>query len=281
MNINDITITSIETITCFGVTSGEYLFTLDELQSASIAQSQEVADITGRQGRRLNSLKRNKAITISGQNGMVSHGLLELQTGSSFTEEASKIMWTDYITVDTTNGTKTEYVAVGTAGAEIVGMYVHNSDGTLGVSLEQDSSVDEGKFTYDPTTRELEFYSDIENGTSFVAYYYRNLVANVLMDSASSYSGKCAMYIDAVGEDKCANIYHVQIYISKADFNGDFTFDMGDNQAVHSFEANALAGTCGNVDGFFTYTVFGADAEDYTGGDNLVGSAIVGTATAG
>ena len=262
MIINDITITSLDTITCFGVTSGEYLFTLDELQSASIAQSQEVVDITGRQGRRLNSLKRNKAVTISGQNGMVSHGLLELQTGSNFTNGATKVMWTDYITVDTTNGTKTAYVAVGTAGSEIIGLYVQNSNGTLGTKLVQDSSASAGKFAYNPTTKVLTLHTDITNGTKLVAYYKRNITANVLEDSASKYSGKCAMYIDATGEDKCANIYHVQIYVPKADFNGDFTFDMGDNQAVHSFEANALAGTCGNVDEFFSYTVFAENTAD-------------------
>ena len=41
VNTADITITSLETITAFDAEDGSYLFTLDELQSASIAQSQE------------------------------------------------------------------------------------------------------------------------------------------------------------------------------------------------------------------------------------------------
>ena len=50
MNINDITITSLEVITAFDIATGNYKFTLDELQSATIAQSQEQTEITGKNG---------------------------------------------------------------------------------------------------------------------------------------------------------------------------------------------------------------------------------------
>ena len=83
MIINDITITSLETITAFDI-AGAYRFTLDELQNAKIANTQDKTDITGKGGRKLNSLKKNKAVVISGTNGLVSGGLLEMQTGSEF-----------------------------------------------------------------------------------------------------------------------------------------------------------------------------------------------------
>ena len=84
MAFQDITITSIDTISAFDITSGEFMFMIDELQNATIAQEEEKTPITGKQGRKLNSLKKNKAVTISGTNGMVSTGLLGLQTGSEF-----------------------------------------------------------------------------------------------------------------------------------------------------------------------------------------------------
>ena len=256
----DIAITSLETITAFGVTSGEYLWTLDELQNASIAQTQDTQEITGKGGRKLNSLKRNKAVTISGANGLVSGGLLEMQTGSAFENKATNVMWTDYITVGAT--TTTAYKAVGTAGAEIVGLYVRNSDGTLGTKLEQDTTVAAGKFTYDPSTRALAFYTDIVEGTELVAYYERKITADTLTNRSDVYSGKATLYIDALGEDKCANIYRIQFFIPKADFNGEFTFDMGDNQTIHNFEAEALAGACGTGGQLWSYTVFGENAAD-------------------
>lgn len=264
MNVRDLTITSLETITAFDIATGAYKFTLDELQSATIAQSQEKTDITGKQGRKLSTLKRNKAVTISGTNGMVSHGLLEMQTGGTFENKATEVMWVDYITVGDGNSAETAYKAIGTSGAEIESLYVKNSDGTLGDELKQNTSAAAGKFAYNPSTKALTFHTDVAKGTEVVAYYKRKITADVLEDTSDVYSGKCALYVDALAEDRCANVYRVQIYIPKADFNGEFSFEMGDNQTVHEFEADALGGACGAAGLFFTYTVFGADAEDVT-----------------
>lgn len=261
MNVNDLTITSLETITAFDVVTGAYKFSLDELQSASIAQSQDSTDITGKAGRRLNTLKRNKAVTISGTNGLVSGGLFEVQTGGTFENKETEVLWTDYLTVEDGTAT-TSWKAVGTAGAEIEALYIRNADGTLGQALEQASAAAAGKFAYAPSTKTLSFHTDVTDGTEIVVYYKRKITADVIEDKSDNYSGKCTLYIDAMAEDKCANIYHIQFYIPKADFSGEFTFEMGDNQTVHSFEAQALSGACGAGGTFFTYTVFGANTED-------------------
>lgn len=263
MNIQDITITSLETITAFDITTGNFMFVLDELQNATISQTQEKTDITGKQGRKLASLKRNKAVTVSGTNGLVSGGLLELQTGSEFENKLTTVMWTDYITVSG-NAATTSYIAVGTAGNEIESVYVKNSDGTLGDTvLTQDAAVAAGKFTYDPATKALAFNEgEIADGTEIVVYYLRQIQADVLENMSDNYSGKCALYIDAFSEDKCANVYRIQFYIPKADFNGEFSFEMGDNQSVHAFEAESLSGACGTSGALWTYTIFGANAED-------------------
>lgn len=261
MNIPDITITSVETITAFDIVSGAYLFTLDELQGVTIAQSQEKTDITGKQGRKLATLKRNKAVTISGTNGMVSHGLLERQTGSAFENKATEVMWTDYLTVQSHKAT-TSWKAIGTAGAEIDALYLKNADGTLGTELEQDSTAAAGKFAYAPATKELTFHTDVADNTEIVVYYKRKITANILNNESDVYSGKAALYIDALCEDKCANVYRLQIFMPKADFDGEFSFEMGDNQTVHEFSADALAGACGAGGQFFTYTLFLNNAED-------------------
>lgn len=261
MNINDITITSLETITAFDVVTGNYKFTLDELQNATIAQSQESAEITGKGGRKLSTLKRNKAVTISGTNGLVSGGLLEIQTGSSFENKTTEVLWTDYLTVSNKTAT-TSWKAVGTEGAEIEALYIKNSDGTLGEPLEQSDTAATGVFTYAPDTKTLTFHTDVVDGTEIVVYYKRKIQADVLKNESDVYSGKCSLFIDALAEDKCANVYRVQFYVPKADFSGEFSFEMGDNQTVHAFEAESLAGACGAGSSLWTYTVFGANASD-------------------
>jgi len=262
INTNDITITSIETITAFDIVTGAFKFMLDELQSATISQSQEKTDITGKQGRKLNSLKKNKAVKISGTNGLVSAGLMELQTGGTFEEKATPVKWTDYLTV-TGDKSATNFIAVGTAGNEIESIYIKNTNGTLGTVLTQGSATAAGVFTYDPATKEIEFSAgEIDDGTEIVAFYTRKIKGSVLDNESDTYSEKCTLYIDAFGEDTCGNTYHIQFYISKADFDGNFELAMGDNQTVHAFEAEALAGACGTNGTYFTYTVFGTDEGD-------------------
>lgn len=262
INVQDIVITSLETISAFDITTGNYLFTIDELQSASLANGQEKNDITGKQGRKLSSMKRNKTVTVSGENGMVSAGLLEMQTGGTFENKATDVMWTDYLTVDNTNAATTSYKAIGTAGAEIVELYIKNTDGTLGTELTQDTTAAAGKFSYTANTKKLQFHTDVAAGTEIVVFYKRHITADVLANESDKFSKKCALYIDALGEDRCANVYRVQFYIPKADFSGEFTFDMGDNQTIHSFEAEGLAGACGTGGALWTYTIFGANTED-------------------
>ena len=258
----DIVITSLETINAFDITTGSYLFTLDELQSASIAQGQEKVDITGKQGRKLSSLKRNKTMTISGSNGMLSCGLVEMQTGSKFENKETEVMWTDFLTVDAQRSATTNYKAIGTQGAEIVELYVLETVGTIRTSLEQDATAAEGKFAYDPTTKKLTFGTDVAAGSQIAVYYKRKIAADVLSNKSDTYSGKCELYVDAIGEDKCANQYHVQFHIPKADFNGEFSLDFGDDQSVHSFEAEGLSGACGAGSVYWDMIVFGQNAAD-------------------
>lgn len=262
MNVNDFTITSLDKITGYSLT-GDYLFTIDELSEATIANAEEKTDITGRGGRKLGSLKRNKTVTINGTNGLISGGLLEMQTGSDFTSvAAASVKWADYLTVSA-DGATTTYKATGTAGAEIDAIYIQNADGTVGAKLVQDTAVAEGKFTYNPSTKKISFKAgDYADGTEIVAYYYRKVAANVLENESDVYSRKCALFVDVTCEDKCNNVYHGQFYIPKADFSGNFDVAMGDNQTVHSFEAESLAGACGAGGKLWTYTIFGVDAED-------------------
>lgn len=70
------------------------------------------------------------------------------------------------------------------------------------------------------------------------------------------------MYVNALAEDKCGNVYRVQYYIPKADFSGEFEQAFGDDQTTHAFEAEALAGACGAGGKLWSYTIFGENIAD-------------------
>lgn len=261
VNVGDITITSLETITVFDILTGNYRFTLDELQDCSISQAQDTTEITGKGGRKLNTLKRNKAITVTGTNGLISGGLLEMQTGGKFENAATEVMWSEHVTTDENGLAKVTFAATGTEGNEIVGLYLKNADNTLGAKLVQDAEVADGKFTYTPASKELNLGAAHKN-VEVVAYYKRKIAADVLVNDSDVYSEKGIIYIDAIGEDKCSKLYRVQIQIPKGDFSGEFSIDMGGDQSVHGFEIESLAGACGTGGQLFSYIVFGVDAED-------------------
>ena len=186
MNINDIAITSLDTIAGFDISTGIHLFTLDELQSASIANSEEKQDITGKQGRKLTSLKKNKSVKISGTNGLVSGNLTETQVGSKFENKVTEVMWIDYLTVDS-NAATTTYTAIGTEGAEIISLDVKDSAGAAVETLTQGSQAASGTFAYAPATKALTF-SGLADGTEIVVRYQRKVQANVLENLSDSYS---------------------------------------------------------------------------------------------
>lgn len=258
--VNDLILTSIETISAFDIVTGDYKFTLDELQSVTLANGQETTDITGKQGRKLGTLKRNKSVTVSGNDGLISGGLLEMQTGSEWVSGETQVMWYDYLTVSGDQATTT-YKAVGTSGNEIAHVYVKDSSGLVVKDLTQNTEASDTEFKYTPDTKLLEF-SGLDDGTEIAVYYLRTIRASHIDNMSDVYSEKCKIYIDGFAEDKCANVYHVQFMIPKADFSGEFSLEMGGDQAVHAFEAEALSGACGTAGQLWSLTVFGEETED-------------------
>lgn len=276
MAIRDLAITSLETINVFTL-GGDYLFTLDELQNATISQGEEKVDITGKQGRKITSFKRNKTVTVSGTNGIVSAGLLDMQTGNTgWTEGVSTpILWTDTtLNVKATGESTKTYTAtlayepIAVSDGGFIEIYEKKADGSLGKKVELDTALADGKFTLNGTT--VTFFpgtsgsdakpADFNDGQELVAYYKRSVAAVGKLENLSDkYGEKGQVFIDALAEDKCGNTYHVQYYIPKGDFSGEFEFSMGDDQTVQAFEIEALAGGCNGSSAFWTLTVFGEE----------------------
>lgn len=261
-NVKDIAITEIVDMTVFDITTGNYWFGLEELQNWTLNQTEETSDVTGRAGRLLSRLKKNKAVNISGTHGLISAGLLEIQTGSKFAAKTATVRWTETLTV-TSNKATTSYTAIGTAGSEIVELYVKASDGTLGTEKTQAGTAAADKFAYDPSTKQITFYSgEVADGSEVYVVYDRYISANVLDVDSGKLSGKGKVYMNCLGEDTCGNIYRVQIYFPKLSFSGNFSIATGGDQATHNFEAVAESGGCSGASDYFTWTVFGANASD-------------------
>lgn len=257
--VSDLIPKEIDTITAFGINGGSWRFTLDEPQDFTISNTQDNNEVTGKNGRTIGTIKRNKAVKVSGTNGMLSLGMIAVDAGTEGQHLAqTPVKYTDYATV-TSNKASTKYVAVGTTGNEIGEIIVKNADTTIAKRLTQDSAAATGKFAYDPSTKEITFADgEVADGTSIVMYYYRNVEGDVISNVSDNYSEVVEMFIDLQAEDKCHRQYHVQYYIPYADFTGNFDISVSDSQTTHGFEATSLASACSNGGTkFWDMTVFG------------------------
>lgn len=260
MNIDKFTITSYDQIIGFDRTTGSLEMILDELNDFKLSQEEEKADITGKGGRTIGSLKKNKKVTGSGTNGMLSGGALAAQTGSDIEDGEYQIRYTDTITVTANAGTTTE-TAVGTVGNEIGTIYVRDANNAYvsgGRKLTQTSAAPKtGEFSYDPATKEVTFFDgDVADGTEVIAFYNAVVTGKKISNNADSYSKTLQIFIDVTCEDGCDNLFHGQFIIDRADFSGTFEINGGSEPATQGFEFTSLLDLCTGKNLLWDFIVF-------------------------
>lgn len=254
VDVSKLVITEVAQITAFNA-AGELEFIMDEVQNGSIKNTQEKSDITGRNGRKIASLKKNKAVTVSATNGVLVGGALAAQTGTEVEQGTFKVRITDVMTVNS-NKCSTSKTAVGMAGDEIGALYIKNANGSLGTKLEQDATAASDKFTYDPDTKEITV-SGIADGTEVVAFYDVEVDSARISNDSEKYSKVLKLYIDVVLQDSCDTEYAGQVIIQRADVSGEFELSLGGDNFAHSFEAESLAGGCTGSTNLWDLIVYG------------------------
>lgn len=254
VDVSKLVITEVAQITAFNA-AGELEFIMDEVQNGSIKNTQEKSDITGRNGRKIASLKKNKAVTVSATNGVLVGGALAAQTGTEVEQGTFKVRITDVMTVNS-NKCSTSKTAVGTAGDEIGALYIKNTNGSLGTKLEQDAAAASDKFAYDPATKEITV-SGIADGTEVVAFYDVEVDSARISNDSEKYSKVLKLYIDVVLQDSCDTEYAGQVIIQRADVSGEFELSLGGDNFAHSFEAESLAGGCTGSTNLWDLIVYG------------------------
>lgn len=253
VDVSKLIVTEVAQITAFN-NAGELEFIMDEVQNGTISNTQEKADVQGRNGRKLASLKKNKSVTVSATNGVLVGGALAAQTGTEVEQGTFNVRITDVMTVKD-NKCKTSKTAAGTAGAEIGVIYLKNANGSLGTKLEQDTAAAAGKFTYDPATQEI-VLEGIADGTELVAFYDAEVESAKISNDSEKYSKVLKLYIDVILQDSCDVEYAGQIIIQRADVSGEFELSLGGDSFAHSFEAESLAGGCSGSTNLWDLVVY-------------------------
>lgn len=244
--LDRISITEIHSMT-FIDSDNEVAFFVDELQNMSFAQSEEKVPVTGRGGRTLKNIKKNKSVTITGTNGVVSLSLLAAQTGGKVISGvdgagiAQNIRLMDTVEIKVADKGVTAHKAIGPVGNEIGKVYLVSPTG-LTKSFTQAATPATGKFAYDPATKEITFFAgEMAVGNKIIASYEWKAPVKVITNPSAEFSKTFKVIIDCAGNDDCDNQYHTQFIVPRGELSGNFTFEMGENPTVQQFEITALS----------------------------------------
>lgn len=264
--IDNFTITSLDRIHAYDRVTKKGEFLVTELQNTTISNTEETVDITGKGGRLLKQIKRNKAVSVTGASALLSGDLMGAQTGSEQTYSTSyKARIPDIITVtaaDVTAGkVKTTFVAAGTAGSEILDVRVMSDNGGLIKNTwTQASTAAAGKYAYDPATRELSFPTDasITAGQKIVVMYDYTVTGSKVVNESDVFGKTLYLVIDCTGVDACDNEYKCQFIVYRAQFSGEFDIELGGDQTIQNFSANSLVDTCAatQTNGLWEFLVY-------------------------
>lgn len=260
MNIDKFTITSYDQIMGFDKSTGSLDLILDELSDFTLSHEEEKTDVTGRGGRTIGSLKKNKKVTGKGTNGMVSGGALAAMIGSDIEDGEYSIRFTDAITVNSNAGTTTE-TATGTAGNEIGTIYIRDENKAYisgGRKLTQTSGTpDTGEFSYDPATKTITFCNgDVIDGTEVIAFYDAKVTGKKISNNADRYSKTLQVFIDVTCQDGCDNLFHGQFIVDRADFSGTFDMQGGTDPTTLGFEFSSLPNLCTSKNDLWDFILF-------------------------
>ena len=260
MNIDNFIIKSFDQFTGFNRSTGELEVVMDELNDFTFSQEEEKQDVTGRGGRIIGSIKKNKKVTGKGSNGYLTGGALATLLGCEIEEGKQLIKYTDTISIQNNSGS-TNKKAVGTIGNEIGTIYVRDINNAYisgGKRLIQVAAEPKtGEFTYDPETKAITLFAgDIPDNTEVIAFYYTEIDGKKLSNDANSYSKVLDSFIDVTCSDACDNLFHGQFIISRADFSGTFDISGGSDASKLSFEFTSLPDSCSGKTKLWDFIIF-------------------------
>lgn len=250
------TITSVETIENYSRTDDTCLSILDEIKNVQLANTEDSADVTGKNDQALFTIKKNKAVSGSGSSGYISGNLMALQTGADPVAGKIKFRKREVIKFgeDKTAVTLAE-TPVGTEGGEILSLIVTVDGEETSTKYSQATAASSDKFSYSSNVITLPTATNSKSGEVEVVYEYEKDGASV-GNKSGTYGKTTHTFINCLGKNICDETYFIQIEIYRCDWNANFTFDLGGDGAEHPFEFKSLVDKCTGENAFWDFKVY-------------------------
>lgn len=267
LNFDNMIFESLDRFTYLSNATGDIYFIAEDIKDGTLKNGEEIVWGTGKAGRRISSLKKNKTAGFSFSNAYVSGNQLAAQTGTDVEVAATATILSpciDILTVGETPTTvSTTQTAEGTAGAEIRVIYKLNLDGTQGAKYVQAATASATEFSYVAATKVLTLPtgSVFATGDKVLAVYEFNTKGKKFSNKSAVFSKNGKAIIEGTVKSACDNetVYYAKIVIPNASGDGSFDLSLGGDQVNHPFTCESQPSSC--TGGDLWYWIIEDDSE--------------------
>jgi len=229
--------------------TGKHRCTITEITKADLTDGQSTVWALGANGVRLAGFDTTKTSTFKFDSGVLSDGVIQLQTGGTKTTvtNGTKIKVRDEFTLSGTPTTvKLTYLASGAVGSEIKWIYKEDSSGEFSDSMSyaQAGTASSTAFSYAAATGIITLPTGIFSAGDIVGidYYPTFSSYTEIENNSKNFSFTGEVFVDGYWTDLSTQAdVALQLYCPAGKVSGAFSFSFGDAVAVQSIEIEALA----------------------------------------
>ena len=218
---------------------GDLLFTVKDVQDASLNTSAELEDAVDGQGNIINQYLRSKTAEWSGSNALFDFGMAAAQYGDKVVTGSQTVEKTEVIEV-AANATSASLTAAYKAGGKIKVYSIDNDGMTLGSAIANATA----------SARTLTVPSAATARKIFVKYE-TEVTGSKIENRADADGVPFKLTVEALGNDTCTkNTSYLYITAPYARMAPDFDWSVA-TDGTHDFTINCMKDYCGD-NGLFT-----------------------------
>ena len=228
-------------------TSGEALYSLNQIADPSLECTGEQVYVTDALGVRVAAFDRSKEATLTGTNAFFNLGLAAAQLGSQKTVASSGdahiVPVREALVVDANNQVTLANTPVGT---EVLSVNLATRDGGITQTLTKADSASSGKFSISNKT--ITFHTDVEEGQNVIILYKKESESAITIENrANAFTQGGEFWLEVLFCDICdTNVkYHGFLVFPNGKMTNETTIDFN-NEATHGFTIEAMQDYCDN-----------------------------------
>ena len=257
LNINEMILDRVRSLTTHDLSTGELLFRLTSLEDPSLACTAEGEEVVDAIGSLITTIYRAKKATFSASNSLISLDLAAAQYGTKKDVAATGAAITDYayeiLTVKGTTTGKGES-AVTTYSVDPLKnrpnvdsiKYIYSIENNqIGTAYKAAATASETEFVVSEDGK-ITLPTGVTSGKIYVEYTYESTSAMKVTNRASEFPTACSMVIYAYFKDVCNEnkVYSGKIICPKAKLNPEQVELALTSTGKHAFEFQMMKDYC-------------------------------------